>query len=132
MNSKRYKEQVLEGVLVNYWAKMKEEREDLMFQQDGARSHTSKATKKWFRQHNIPLFPHPASSPDVSPIDNVWHVLKTHVRALPHPPTTIQELINVVNHIWDHLPLSDINKYTSSMPARVQAVLEANGGPTKF
>ena len=44
MNSKRYKEQVLEGVLVDYWAKMKEEREDLMFQQDGAPAHRSRYT----------------------------------------------------------------------------------------
>jgi hypothetical protein len=41
MNSTRYREQVLEGVLKEFYAQMKEARGNVKFQQDGAPSHTS-------------------------------------------------------------------------------------------
>jgi hypothetical protein len=72
MNSKRYQDQVLEGTLKGFYAQMKEERGPIIFQQDGAPSHTSKSTKQWFSRNHIPLLFHPASSPDLNPIEPVW------------------------------------------------------------
>ena len=111
---------------------MKEERPDVMFQHDGAPSHTSKTTKQWLEDHKISVFPHPPSSPDVNPIEPVWHELKNMIRALPHPPTTIPMLIKAVHKAWDALEIPNINKYIDTMSNRVQAILEANGGHTRF
>jgi hypothetical protein len=33
---------------------------------------------------------------------------------------------------WDHLDIADIDKYISSMPDRVDAILQAKGGHTHF
>ena len=76
MTGQRYISQVLEAHLGTFYNQMKEERPEVMFQQDGAPSHTSKLTKRWLADHRISLFRHPPSSPDINPIEPVWHELK--------------------------------------------------------
>ena len=51
MNTARYREQVLQGVLKDFYKQMDAERDGVIFQQDGAASHWSKSTKKWFSDH---------------------------------------------------------------------------------
>jgi len=81
MNAKRYQEQVLEGALRQFYTAMESERGNVQYQQDNAPSHTAKTTKQWLESHKITVFPHPPSSPDVSPIEPVWHELKGLLRA---------------------------------------------------
>ena len=92
MNSTRYREQVLEGVLLDFWTQQTDSDPEMRFHQDGAPSHTSKATRCWLADHDIHLFPHPPSSPDLSPIENVWHILKARIRQRDHIPSSIEEL----------------------------------------
>ena len=47
-----------------------------LFLQDGARAHSVKQTKKWLEERKIELFPHPATSPDLNPIELVWALMK--------------------------------------------------------
>lgn len=132
MNSVRYQEQVLDGVLRDFFAEMKSEKPQLKFQQDNAPSHRSKSTMKWFKESGIPLLFHPPSSPDLSPIEPVWHELKKVLRALPHLPTTIQELRAAILSVWDTLPIEDVDKHIDRMHDRVEAILAAKGGHTRF
>ena len=76
MTGQWYISQVLEAHLHTFYNQMKEERPEVMFQQDGAPSHTSKLAKRWLVDHGILVFPHPPSSPNVNPIEPVWHELK--------------------------------------------------------
>lgn len=132
MNSVRYREQVLEGVLKGYYAKMKKDRGSVLFQQDGAPSHGSKTTKRWFKEQHIPLFFHPASSPDLSPIEPVWHELKKVFCALPSPPNTLTQLQVAIFAAWAEMPIADIDKHVDRMSDRVEAALAAKGGHTRF
>jgi transposase len=132
MNSSRYQEQVLDGVLRGFYDEMKKTKGSVTFQQDGAPSHTSKLTQRWFSQNEIPLLFHPPSSPDLNPIEPVWHELKTMLRALPHPPNTVNELRDAIRTAWDEMPIEDINKHIKKMPERVEAVSKARGGHTRF
>ena len=132
MTGQRYISQVLEAHLNSFYHQMKEERPGVMFQQDGAPSHTSKLAKQWLADHSISVFPHPPSSPDLNPIELVWHELKKIIRALSQIPTTVPKLIQAVHNAWEVLAIPDIDKYVDTMPERVQAVLEANGGHTRF
>jgi transposase len=132
MNTRRYCEQVLEGVLLDFYAEMSQTRGSVRFQQDNASCHTSKSTKKWLTDHGIPLLYHPPNSPDLSPIEPVWHELKKIIRHLRHPPTTVDDLKSAVRAAWDQLDIADIDKYISSMPDRVDAIFRAKGGHTCF
>ena len=87
---------------------------------------------KWFNESGIPLLFHPPSSPDLNPIEPVWHELKKVLRALPHLPNTIQELCAAILSVWDTLPIEDVDKHINRMPDRVEAILAAKGGHTRF
>uniref|UniRef100_A0A3P9Q560 Tc1-like transposase DDE domain-containing protein n=1 Tax=Poecilia reticulata TaxID=8081 RepID=A0A3P9Q560_POERE len=45
---------------------------DWVFQQDHAAVHNARLTKEFFQENNITLLDHPASSPDLNPIANIW------------------------------------------------------------
>ena len=43
-----------------------------IFQQDGAKCHTAKLTKKFLEDNSIICPTWPSKSPDLSPIENIW------------------------------------------------------------
>ncbi|KAF9498759.1 hypothetical protein BDN71DRAFT_1350059, partial [Pleurotus eryngii] len=95
---------------------------------DNTPSHSSKSMQTWFSDHQIPLLPHPPILPDMNPIEAIWHELKACLRALPHLPTTTEQLKEAVLHIWEELPMELINKYIQSMPMQVQSLVNTKGG----
>ncbi|CAD5126641.1 DgyrCDS14724 [Dimorphilus gyrociliatus] len=50
-----------------------------IFQQDNAGCHTARATRRAFRMNGINPIDWPAKSPDLSPIENMWHLTKNLV-----------------------------------------------------
>ena len=76
MTAKWYQDQVLEPVLKLFYEQMTTERGQVLFQQDGAFGHCAKTTVAYLDSHAIKLFPHPAKSPDMSPIKPIWNTLK--------------------------------------------------------
>jgi transposase len=132
MNSTRYQDQVLDPILKAFYIQMNNERQSVNFQQDGAASHRSKSTMKWFAENKIPLFNHPASSPDLNPIEPVWLDLKNILRHLTHPPNTVDQLRTAVLDAWEQLPMERIDGHIRRMGDRVEAVLKAKGGHTIF
>ena len=132
MDATRYREQVLEAVFLEFYKEMRSERGYVAFQQDGAPSHNAKATQKWLSDNNIFVFPHPPSSPDLNPIEHVWHELKRRVRCRRWHPTSVSELKSAVREEWAALDVGVIDKYTSRIEHIVQAVLKAHGGHTRY
>jgi len=47
-----------------------------LFQQDNAKIHSAKKTKKWFEDAAIPVLEWPPYSPDMNPIEHMWALLK--------------------------------------------------------
>ncbi|KAJ3560407.1 hypothetical protein NP233_g10858 [Leucocoprinus birnbaumii] len=128
----QYQQQVLSGVLEDFYHEVREEQGPCSFQQDNASAHTSKSTNDWFHSHHIPLFPHPSSSPDLNPIEGVWHELKTIIRSSPHPPTMLDTLEAAIQSAWDQLSIDAINKYVGTMEDCVRAIIMARGGHTQY
>ena len=46
------------------------------FMQDSDPKHTSRAAKSFFHDNNINWWQTPPESPDLNPIENMWHELK--------------------------------------------------------
>ena len=68
----------------------------MKFQQDNAKIHVSRSTKRWFEAQNIPLLDWPNRSPDLNPMENLWAILARRVYANNKQYETVQELKDVI------------------------------------
>ena len=102
-----------------------------VFQQDGATCHTAKSTSQYLVSKNIRCLPWwPAQSPDLSPIENLWDIVKE--RTANRSPVNIDQLWQFFCEEWEKIPNSTISKLFHSMPSRIRAVISANGGNSKY
>jgi len=73
----------------------------------------------------------PGNSPDLNPIENLWHILK--VKITKEKPKTLKELDRILENVWyNGIPLEIIQNLVDSMPTRIKSVIKNNGGPTKY
>lgn len=72
----------------------------------------------------------PAKSPDLNVIENVWGRIKYNLRA-----TVFESKDHLWAEIvkeWEKTPLDFIRGLYDSLPDRIEAVIEANGGHTRY
>ena len=72
----------------------------------------------------------PPNSPDLNPIENLWHILRSNVRKKNPRPMKKAEFIAAWKEEWKRLDMHQVRKLIESMPKRLQAVIAANGGST--
>lgn len=134
MSSVRYVQQVLEPVLAPFYHQMEHEQGEVFFQQDNAKCHTACNTSLCLQTMAIQRFPHPAKSPDLTPIEPVWHDFKEAIRVRHEasPITSKEELRQVVAEVWDALDVSLVNAHVGRMPKALDEVLARNGAMTRY
>ncbi|MBW0589875.1 hypothetical protein O181_129590 [Austropuccinia psidii MF-1] len=103
----------------------------IVMMEDGAPIHTAQISNKWQATNQIDKLPWPAHSPDLNLIENVWKVLKTRVTK-HHQPCTMDKLRAAIQSTWDDLSPTFFEKLLISMHKRMEAVVESNGGPTRW
>jgi len=106
--------------------------EEVIFQQDNDPKHTSKKAKKWMEDNNIILLDWPAQSPDLSPIEHQWVHLKRKLGEYPTPPKGVWEIWERVVEEWNEIAPEVCQNLIESMPRRLEAVIKAKGGHTKY
>jgi hypothetical protein len=77
----------------------------------------------------------PAHSPDLNIIERMWHYLKERVRLQP-PASSKEDLWSnvrsVMDYMWSEEMTQKINDLYESLPNRMQAVIDARGGYTRY
>ena len=125
-------EENLSGSLVKWMSQnLQFDKKDMVFQQDNAPCHASKATKEYLQDANINVLDGPANSPDLNPIEHVWSLLKRQVGREKHNIRNTAEFRAAVVNAWNNFPLESVQRLIESMPRRLEAVRAARGGPTK-
>ena len=102
------------------------------FQDDNASPHRSKIAIEFREEKSLRTLSWPAQSPDLNPIENLWDEIKRSLKNEKRKPKNLNELERLVKKTWRSIPQDKIKRLVESMPRRVQAVIDANGGPTKY
>lgn len=106
--------------------------EDLIFQQDNDPKHTSKKAKKWMEDNDITLLDWPPQSPDLNPIEHLWDHIKKKLSTYPTQAKGVWEIWERVAEVWGDIEPEVCQTLIKSMPRRIEAVIKAKGGHTKY
>ena len=63
------------------------------FMQDNDPKHTSRHARQWIEDNGMNWWQTPAESPDMNPIENMWHELKEYIRREVKPRTKSEEFL---------------------------------------
>lgn len=129
MNASKYID-TLENYLKPALENFRNAGNEFIFQQDGAACHTAKKVMKWLSENDIPVLKWTSSSPDLSPIETLWHIMKKQLRL--RPARTVQELRSRLQEIWDNFTPEQCKNLVDTMPRRIEAVLKRKGDVTEW
>uniref|UniRef100_A0A803KDU4 Transposase n=1 Tax=Xenopus tropicalis TaxID=8364 RepID=A0A803KDU4_XENTR len=101
-----------------------------VLQQDNDPKHTSKSTSEWLKKNKMKTLEWPSQSPDLNPIEMLWHDLKKAVHA--RKPSNKAELQQFCKDEWAKIPPERCKRLVASYRKRLIAVIAAKGGPTSY
>ena len=128
MNAELFQE-ILEKTLVPFINKVYPDGHKFM--QDNDPKHTANNTKQWSKDKSINWWKTPAESPDLNPIENLWHELKEFIRREAKPKTK-DELINGIQQFWATVDLAKCSKYIGHLRKVIPKVIELQGAATGY
>jgi transposase len=102
------------------------------FMQDNDPKHKSKKTMDFLRSKKFKILDWPPQSPDINPIENLWSIVKRRVYAYETRAKNMNELWDRVGDIWTSITKEECENLVRSVPRRLQEVIKAKGGPTKY
>jgi len=105
--------------------------ESIIFQHDNDPKHFSKRAQNWFKSEEIRLLDWPAQSRDLSPIEQLWQHLKKRLNSYERSARGVWELWERIDAEWGKIEVEECQKLIESMPRRLEAVIQANGGHTR-
>lgn len=104
------------------------------FVQDGDRSQNSSKAMEALKRVKAEVFPIPPRSPDLNPIENVFHLAKKDLRKTSKLITreNREEFVARIRRTLHNIPIETIDKTISSMTKRVDMIIKANGNRVKY
>ena len=101
------------------------------FMQDNDPKHCSNLVKNFLEENGVNWWKTVPESPDLNPIENLWHELKEFVRR-EVKPTTKQELIDGIKQFWATVDSCKCTKYIRHLRKVIPKVIEVKGEPTGY
>ncbi len=108
--------------------------------QDNAKVHTGHVVMDWLDENHYSIMSWLPYSPDLNPIEQIWYIIKVWIHK--HYPNlcimtlgeerTKQYIVEAVEAAWKAVGEDYLWTLMESMPRRVQVVLKAKGGYTKY
>ena len=99
--------------------------------QDNYPNHTSQHVQKWIIDNGINWWPTPPESPDINPIENLWHEMKEYVRREVKPHTK-DELVTGIKEFWNTVDVEKCTKYIRHLRKVLPKVIEVEGAATGY
>jgi len=83
------------------------------FMQDNDPKHTSHLTQSFYATKGICWWKTPAESPDINPIENMWHELKEYIRREVKPHTK-EELVSGIKGFWSTVDVAKCTRHVTT------------------
>jgi hypothetical protein len=116
--------------LVQGWCRL---RPGLIFMQDNASAHKKEETLQDLRERGVTIMSWPPNSPDLNPIEAVWCQMKDYIQwKYGDQVFSYNRLREIVREAWDSITEEQLLSLVKSMKERCQAVINAQGGHTKY
>jgi transposase len=103
-----------------------------VYMDDNARLHRSRAVTAYLQSEAVTYVPWPAMNPDLNPIEHIWDMLGHRMHAREPPVQNIRQLEAALHREWQQLSQQDIRRLNGGMRHRVEAVIQARGGYTRY
>ena len=73
----------------------------------------------------------PTDSLDLDPLENVWMILKDHVRNGIWPNNK-EEMVKSVEQVWEAISMETLEILVTSMPHQIKAIINTGGSNTRW
>jgi len=80
----------------------------------------------FIKDNGISYWPAPAESPDLNPIEMLWHELKNHLRRFVKPRVK-EELLNGIQQFWKTVTPAKCRKYIGHLEKVIPVVIAREG-----
>ena len=101
------------------------------FMQDNDPKYVSGHTRCWLAQNGICWWRTPPESPDLNPIENVWHELKEYIHR-EIKPLNKDQLVNGILEFWRTVTVEKCRKYIGHLRKVIPRVIELEGQATGY
>jgi len=91
----------------------------------------SKLGKAFLEKNKITWWKTPPESPDLNPIENLWHELKEYIRREVKPKTK-DELVEGIKEFWGSVSGEKCRKYIRHLHKVVPRIIEVGGAATGY
>lgn len=81
---------------------------------------------RFIEENNINYWPTPAESPDLNPIEMIWHELKSYLRRFVKP-TNKEQLVNGIQEFWQTVTPEKCQQYIGHLRKVVPEVIRREG-----
>jgi len=96
------------------------------FQQDNDPKHTSHYAADYLKDNGINWWPTPPESPDLNPIELIWHELKTYIRTKVKPINK-EQLVDGIAKFWTTVDHAKCTRYINHLHKVVPMVILREG-----
>jgi len=105
---------------------------DVLVVEDGAPVHKITNLVAEGAKAGVINITHPGNSPDLHAIESCWAVVKDRLRRMPGKPTTMDQLRETIQKVWNEIPQSIVDGFVQSFEERRKQVVAAQGVHTQF
>ena len=102
------------------------------YQDDNATHHRARVVLDFLQQGNFTKMEQPPRSPDCNPIEHIWDELGRAISSMDNPPQNLDELRQALLDKWAQIPVQRLQCLVASMPRRLEAIIAARGGNTRY